>query len=369
MSLEHKEATAPRSPVGPGGEQSPGLETKGSIAEISTNCNKQVMEGGLETYTMTELYEKKLQGRAPVIDGLLYPGTYIFAGASKIGKSFLSLQIAYHVSLGSPLWGMKVRQGAVLYMALEDSLDRLQMRLYGMFGDEASDDLYLCTRSAHLRQGLTEQIESFLDERPDTVLVIIDTLQMIRDDNIGRASYGGDYDVIEAIKDISDRNRIAVLLVHHTRKQGAEDRFHTISGTTGLMGGADGAWLLLKKDRADKQAVLEITGRDVPDQRFYLTQKEDTLIWEMERAEKNICQEKPDPTLLKVLQLMEGRIEWTGTATELAGALGLEIQPNSLTRRLNILSWELFSKYNIGVDTVRYHTGRRLILTRFPTEA
>ena len=35
----------------------------------------------LTTITMQELYEQIYRSRPPVIDGLLYPGTYIFAGA------------------------------------------------------------------------------------------------------------------------------------------------------------------------------------------------------------------------------------------------------------------------------------------------
>ncbi len=54
----------------------------------------------LHTISMTELYQTAYQSRPPIIDGLLYAGAYILAGAPKIGKSFLVAQIAYHVSTG-----------------------------------------------------------------------------------------------------------------------------------------------------------------------------------------------------------------------------------------------------------------------------
>ena len=38
----------------------------------------------LKTVSMTELYDTVYQSKPPVIDGLLYPGTYIFAGAPKL---------------------------------------------------------------------------------------------------------------------------------------------------------------------------------------------------------------------------------------------------------------------------------------------
>ena len=67
---------------------------------------------------MTELYQTAYQSRPPIIDGLLYAGAYILAGAPKIGKSFLVAQIAYHVSTGKALWDYEVHPGTVLYLSL-----------------------------------------------------------------------------------------------------------------------------------------------------------------------------------------------------------------------------------------------------------
>ena len=74
----------------------------------------------LHTVSMNDLYETIFMSRPPVIDGLLYSGTYLFAGAPKVGKSFFMAQLAYHISTGQKLWDYDVRQGTVLYLALED---------------------------------------------------------------------------------------------------------------------------------------------------------------------------------------------------------------------------------------------------------
>ena len=79
---------------------------------------------------MPELYGSIFHSKPPIIQNLLYPGTYLFAGAPKIGKSFLMAQLAFHVSSGKPLWNFAVQQGTVLYLALEDNQERLQQRLY-----------------------------------------------------------------------------------------------------------------------------------------------------------------------------------------------------------------------------------------------
>ncbi len=79
----------------------------------------------MQTVSMPELYEMVYPGKPPVIDKFLYPGTYLFVGAPKVGKSFMMAQIAYHVSSGTPMWNYAVRKGTVLYLALEDDYRRL----------------------------------------------------------------------------------------------------------------------------------------------------------------------------------------------------------------------------------------------------
>ncbi len=64
----------------------------------------------LNTITMNKLYDTVYSPKAPLIDGLLYGGTYLFVGAPKVGKSFAMAQIGYHISCGKDLWNKKVRQ-------------------------------------------------------------------------------------------------------------------------------------------------------------------------------------------------------------------------------------------------------------------
>ena len=50
----------------------------------------------------------------------------------------------------------------------------------------------------------------------------------------------------------------------------ADDRFEMISGTNGLLGAADGAMVLQKKNRTDLNATLSIVGREQQDQALAL---------------------------------------------------------------------------------------------------
>ena len=105
---EDKETTAPDPSVAPDGEQPSALARTDSITEIE-ETHKQF--GKIQIMTMPELMETRFRVRPAVIDGLLPAGTYLLAGAPKIGKSFLVLQMAYQVSMGAPFLGFSSRQG------------------------------------------------------------------------------------------------------------------------------------------------------------------------------------------------------------------------------------------------------------------
>lgn len=319
----------------------------------------------LPTISMSELYENVYSKSPPIIEGLLYSGTYLFVGAPKVGKSFFMLQLAYHISTGTSLWEYPVRKGTVLYLALEDNYHRLQERLYRMFGTDCAPDLHFSVSAHQLGKGLNEQLNVFMREHSDTRLVIIDTLQKVREIGGESYSYGSDYDIITQLKQFADSYKICLLLVHHTRKQKADDTFDMISGTNGLLGAADGAFLLYKQKRTSNKAVLEISGRDQQDQKINLIRNEERLTWDFDSAETELWKEPPDPLLEKITDFLSEKDEWQGTATELAELLGTDIQPNVLTRRLNVTAARLLNEYSIEYDNKpRNHIGRGVALRR-----
>lgn len=377
MDRSKEKTTAPYPPVGPDGGQPLFKTTTQSITEGQAehkppeeDLTKNEGQIGrvndpayLPTLSMNELYEKVFPGKPSVVEGLLYPGVYLFVGAPKVGKSFLMAQLGYHVSQGLPLWGYAVHRGTVLYLALEDNYPRLQKRLYRMFGVEGTEHLRFSINAQTLGGGLEKQLDGFIKEHPDTRLIIIDTLQKIREGGEERYSYASDYDVITKLKRFADASGVCLLLVHHTRKQQADDRFDKISGTNGLMGAADGAFLLQKERRTDSAATLDISGRDLQDQRIYLKKDEERLVWELERRETELHKEPPDPVLEAVAALVTAeRPEWNGTATDLAAVLGLDIQPNALAKRLNVRAGKLLLDFHIGYTNTHIRTGSRIRL-------
>lgn len=190
-------------------------------------------------------------------------------------------------------------------------------------------------------------------------------LDMDKNENISEQEYSENISLGKQSKTDIDSFKLCMLLVHHTRKQPAGDKFEMISGTNGLLGCADGAFLLHKEKRTDTNAILGIVGRDQADQTLYLKRDPQRLIWNYDRSETERRAKIIDPLLVKIDGFVtEANPQWTGSAAELTALLGEEIQPNILTRKLNVLVSELLNEYGIEYKAERNRNGCCISLTR-----
>ena len=197
----------------------------------------------LQTIDADTLLSTPLPATKFVVEGLLPEGLHILAGSPKVGKSWLALWICFQVSKGELVWGLTTTAGTVLYLCLEDSYTRIQNRLFQLT-DDAPNTLHFANLSGSIGDGLENQITAFLSEHPDTNLIVIDTLQKIRDIIPDSNSYASDYRDLSSLKNLAESHHIAILLVHHLRKMKDDDPMNMISGTTGLSGAADSNFVL-----------------------------------------------------------------------------------------------------------------------------
>ncbi len=336
-----------------------------------TNFSESKESSALNPITLTELFQNVYEGKQPIIKQLLYPGVYIFAGSPKVGKSFFVAQIGYKVSKGEPLWtGFDVRAGAVIYFSLEDTKARIQKRMADMFGVEGSDDFYIITADdiediGNLEASLEWQLELLFKKIKNLRLVIIDTLQKIRGKR--GSSYNNDYDTIGRLKKIADKYSICILIVHHTTKKKTMDSFESISGSNGLLGCADGAFVMEKESRRSLRAFIEVVGRDISDQRLFLIKDEKSLIWNLENRFTDEVEESPNPILEKVAGLVNSEHpKWEGTATQLCKEIQTDMAPNKLTRKLNVGIGRLNREFGVQYSNEPKHEGRIITLTYSP---
>ena len=194
-------------------------------------------------------------------------------------------------------------------------------------------------------------------------LIIIDTLQKVREVGGDNYSYANDYQIITRLKSFADTHGLCLLLVHHTRKQTSDDKFDMISGTSGLLGAADGAFMLYKEKRTGNAATLEVSGRDQQEQKLYLLRNPETLLWDFQKAETELWKEPPEPLLDEIAErVMKDVSFWEGSATELVAILNADVQANIITKRLNILAGRLYDEHGIHYKKGRCHEGRKIIL-------
>ena len=295
-----------------------------------------------------------------VVDDLLPQGLHLLAGAPKIGKSWLALWLCLCAAQGKPLWTFATRPCEVLYLCLEDSFQRIQSRLFEITED-APASVHFTTNSDTLGKGLEEQLCAFLSEHPDTVLVIIDTLQMIRGAGYDN-TYANDYRDLSVLKHIADAYGIAILLIHHLRKELADDVFSRISGTTAISGAVDSSFTLVEDKRGSGKAKLSCIGRDIEYRELTLERNAEN-VWELVSDSRTQPELLGGRIVILLSELMRDRTEFIGTPTELAERIdpvGTEgITPKKVSR---LILQSVDTLREIGISAVvRRSNGKRLI--------
>ena len=175
-----------------------------------------------------------------------------------------------------------------------------------------------------------------------------------------RATYAAQL-LLSSIKRIADGFNIAILLVHHLRKlQDSDDPFNDVSGSTGIIGAADTNFILRRK-RSGNAATLLVSGRDVEYQE--LTLQFNDLVWELveRKNSEDIHKAELPKFLFRVVDFMECRTEWVGTATELLTEMKeQEVTPNMVTKYLGQFAYEVLEPLGIEYRTKR--TGKSRLI-------
>jgi hypothetical protein len=278
------------------------------------------MSNKLETMDAETLMTTPLEQLKFIVNGLIPQGLHILAGSPKIGKSWLSLWICLQVAKGEKVWNFETLKCEVLYLCLEDSFARIQNRLFEIT-DDAPPNLHFAIMSNTIGNGLEIQIENFIKEHSQTGLIVIDTLQKVRSNtSVNVNPYAADYDDINVLKQIADKYKIAIVLVHHLRKTGDSDPLNMISGTSGIAGGADTNFILQKEKRIENRAMLICTGRDIEQRELFLEFNKDTFLWEL-REPIEIERKQVDEVIIFLSDFIKSVENFTGTATELTEKL------------------------------------------------
>lgn len=205
-----------------------------------------------------------------VVPELIPEGLTLLVAAPKIGKSWMVLGLGISVSLGQPAFG-SIPTGAprpVLYLALEDGQRRLQQRMRSLAPDMWSP---LLEFQVDLEQDVVTTVANYFQAHQDAV-VVLDTLgKVLPSTGSTQTQYAADYQFMGALKKACDAvPGSSLIVVHHTRKAGGEDFLDAVSGTQGIAGAAD-TICVLRRDRKDQGATLQVTSRDAREGEYGMT--------------------------------------------------------------------------------------------------
>ncbi len=304
-------------------------------------------------YIMTTPLEKQEY----IIYKMMYPGLYILAGAPKIGKSWLALDLCLSVANGEQFLKHDTNTGQVLYLSLEDNLLRLQNRIYELT-DEPCENLNFAIEAQSIGNGLEEELEKSKQELPNLKVIVIDTLQKVRCST--DVNYGSDYKELSVLKTLADKLKVAILVVHHTRKCYDNDPFNMVSGSTGIIGSVDGIMVMIEERRGNKKAKLHCAGRDI--EHLELNLEFANHRWNVVDV---VPERKPDLFSFAIHDLMIDEKHFTGSATELCKLMykhfNREYAANWMTRNL-VQHTEELKVYGVQFSMRRSHGSRILEL-------
>ncbi|WP_068274839.1 AAA family ATPase [Aldersonia kunmingensis] len=207
------------------------------------------------------------------VEGVVPEGFGLLVAPPKAGKSWMVAGIGLACAAGGYALGkIPVKRRPVLYLALEDGHRRLQSRFRTIMEDAPIPrgiDVITQATSSEIPGIIAEYLILHAERAP---LVILDTLGKVKPPKrAGDDSYAADYAIGSRLKALIDSAPgAALVVVHHTRKAESSDFIDAVSGTQGIAGSADFVLVLGRKRQSD-DAVLSVTGRDVPEAEYALT--------------------------------------------------------------------------------------------------
>jgi hypothetical protein len=319
----------------------------------------------LVSITTEQLLTLKIGPVRFIVDKLLSTGVNMLAGRSKIGKSRLALWLCHQVSRGEPVWGYQTQECDVLYLALEDNDKRMLLRFTAL-AEAGSPRCHIVFKSITIFGTLMLRLQDFIDDYPETGLIVIDTLQYVREGDKG--GYAGDYETIKILKAFADEHDISILIILHQRKEDDSDPLNTVTGTTGITGAADNVYVLTKESRLSKSGSLFVIGRDVEGMILNLEYDNTTNVWEFVSFSDNENEKVPSRAEMLVEAVgafVSDRGMFIGTPTELATKLedyGVSINPKSISRMIDEQEAALKERHGSVVEYERTKSARLIRL-------
>lgn len=275
------------------------------MSEIEANSKDPLDE--LDSFTGRELQEMDLAPPSYIVKDILPEGMSLLVAKPKSGKTLMAQNISVAIASGNPAFGkIPIKQGRVLFLALEGSKNGMQKRLDDMLqGEEAPTELHFVRDFPSLGGDALTKLRTVVEHYPDLRLIVIDTFQAIRGKRRKQSAYADDYEALKPLTEFSEKTGVSVLAIHHTNKRQAEfddvDPLDLVSGTTGIAGAVDNVLVLQQKQLREKDATLEVIGREVERHSHSFSLDGDRAMWRPQGEEWKFAKTEPRQKILDVV--------------------------------------------------------------------
>lgn len=230
--------------------------------------------------TAKEIMRTKYPELDWIVQDILPEGWALLGGRPKVGKSWLAMQIAQAIATNGKVFGKRVRQGKVLYLALEDNDRRLDRRMKAQHWEETDDCVYHTEWKPFNAGGLEDLDAEF--KKTKYRLCIVDTVSrafLLKDHN-DIAQVTKAYDTTQRF---FERHRVSLLALDHHNKSASKDGYDPIDSiiaSTAKTAVPD-TIIGLAKTRGKKEAVLVVRGRDAEEWEEEVVMDTLTMSWQL----------------------------------------------------------------------------------------
>jgi hypothetical protein len=227
-----REALSPEAALAAAGEIvefEPPVYPSGSSAKVGDSTNH------LKLFTVADILA--LPRRSYLLKGLIAPGEMsVWWGPPKCGKSFLVMHVAYGMAQGRDVFGRRVKQCRVLYLACEGQAG-LRNRVQALVNRYGTTDNFMAiAQPLHLLGA---------DDTDALIATINQSFDVVVVDTLNRVIAGGDENssadmgaLIRNLDLVRDKTSAHVLVIHHGVK-GSDNKGRGPRGHGSLIGAAD----------------------------------------------------------------------------------------------------------------------------------
>lgn len=249
-------------------------------ASMRPTSYREMMHGYADRLGSVNTNSNRLTTPFPELDritgGIPSVGLVVLASRPKMGKSAIATQIGRHVA---------AQHGPVLEITLEMETSELSERLVAQSTrkpkdshrpEDAIEESIQVLKYDFFDDGnslkiIDKRIKRYKKDNPDTKLVIIDQLGLIRLENTGgripRAEALGE--ITTHLKGLSSRLKICILLLHQIRRQGdranQKPTMEDLKDSGKVEEDANMILLLWRKNMSDTRALLDVAGNRAGD--------------------------------------------------------------------------------------------------------